>query len=484
MEAIRAGAFDLLTKPLIDQELEMAIDRALSQRKVVEENQQLREQLGYAIRHGEHRRPRSPHAADLRHDRQRGGHQGHDPDHRRKWDGQIVDCPGNPSPQRTPRASRLSKWPAERLPESLLESELFGHVAGAFTGASGDKIGKFKQADGGTIFLDEIGTATPSMQVKLLRVLQEFEFEQVGGTKTFHVDTRVDSGHQRESGPGRGRGPVPAGSLLPRQRDQHRIAVAARTDRRHSAAGPAFPASGVARTRTSRSAVSVTKRCQRLQHYNWPGNVRELQNVVERAVLLGKGPIVTVEDLPDQVDRRCCHDLRSHHWPDAQGSPGRSRAADHSGRAAGQQLESQSDRRNAGHQPHDALQKDEASGARIARRHGIRPAGVGIATSERFAHGQLLGNQDWVRTRLGTAARMPPLVRRHCATYNRILTTSASRFSIVALRDACLVHVYSASLVQVLEPRCLSPASCPTATRPLEGAIDEDPRVSSQTDPP
>ena len=77
------------------------------------------------------------------------------------------------------------------LPETLLESELFGHVAGAFTGATGEKMGKFLQADGGTIFLDEIGTASPAMQVKLLRVLQELKFEQVGGTKTFEVDVRV-----------------------------------------------------------------------------------------------------------------------------------------------------------------------------------------------------------------------------------------------------------------------------------------------------
>ncbi|MCB1155782.1 sigma-54 factor interaction domain-containing protein, partial [bacterium] len=77
------------------------------------------------------------------------------------------------------------------MPESLLESELFGHVAGAFTGAVGDKQGKFLQADGGTIFLDEIGTASQSMQVKLLRVLQDFEFEPVGGTKTYHINTRV-----------------------------------------------------------------------------------------------------------------------------------------------------------------------------------------------------------------------------------------------------------------------------------------------------
>ena len=77
------------------------------------------------------------------------------------------------------------------LPETLLESELFGHVAGAFTGAMGEKMGKFLQADGGTIFLDEVATASPGMQVKLLRVLQDLEFEQVGGTKTFKIDTRV-----------------------------------------------------------------------------------------------------------------------------------------------------------------------------------------------------------------------------------------------------------------------------------------------------
>ena len=83
------------------------------------------------------------------------------------------------------------------LPENLLESELFGHVAGAFTGATGDKIGKFLQADGGTIFLDEIGTASPAMQVKLLRVLQEFEFEPVGGNKTYSRRHAGDPGHER-----------------------------------------------------------------------------------------------------------------------------------------------------------------------------------------------------------------------------------------------------------------------------------------------
>ncbi len=190
VEAIRAGAFDLLTKPLIDQELEMAIDRALSQCRVVEENKQLREQL------------------DLRYGMENVI--GHDRRMQRIFD--MIDCVANTKATILitgesgtgksliaraihRRSGRRDKPFVEvacgALPESLLESELFGHVAGAFTGASVDKIGKFKQADGGTIFLDEIGTATPSMQVKLLRVLQELEFEQVGGTKTFHVDTRV-----------------------------------------------------------------------------------------------------------------------------------------------------------------------------------------------------------------------------------------------------------------------------------------------------
>ena len=113
------------------------------------------------------------------------------------------------------------------LPETLLESELFGHVAGAFTGATGEKIGKFLQADGGTIFLDEIGTASPAMQVKLLRVLQELEFEQVGGTKTFEVDVRVILATNEDLAQGGRRRPLPPGPVLPHQRDQHRTAAAA-----------------------------------------------------------------------------------------------------------------------------------------------------------------------------------------------------------------------------------------------------------------
>src|SRR5688572_5200949 len=190
IEAIRAGAFDFLTKPLIDDELLMAIERALNQRRVIEENKHLKAQL------------------DMRF----GLENVVGKDHRMLKVFDLVDSVADTKTTMLitgesgtgkslvaraihRRSSRRNKPFVEvacgALPDTLLESELFGHVAGSFTGATGDKMGKFMQADSGTIFLDEIGTASPALQVKLLRVLQEFEFEQVGGTKTHRVDARV-----------------------------------------------------------------------------------------------------------------------------------------------------------------------------------------------------------------------------------------------------------------------------------------------------
>ncbi|MFO0262722.1 MAG: sigma-54-dependent transcriptional regulator, partial [Planctomycetota bacterium] len=190
VEALRAGAFDLLTKPLIDEELLLAINRAVTQQQVLTENQHLKRQL----------------------DQQFGLENviGRDPRMKRVFE--MVDSvaptrstiliTGQSGTGKSLLARAIHRRSERRngpfievacgaLPENLLESELFGHVAGSFTGATGNKEGKFKLADGGTLFLDEIGTASPSLQVKLLRVLQEFEFEQVGGTKTIKVNTRV-----------------------------------------------------------------------------------------------------------------------------------------------------------------------------------------------------------------------------------------------------------------------------------------------------
>ena len=318
-----------------------------------------------AVRPGEHRRPRSPHAASVRHGRQRRRHEGHGADHRRKRHGQVADRPGHPSPQHR-RDRPFVEVACGALPETLLESELFGHVAGAFTGAIGDKIGKFLQADGGTIFLDEIGTASPSMQVKLLRVLQEFEFEPVGGTKTHPRRYASDPGHEREPVEGRRRGPLPPGPVLPRQRDQHRAAAAARADRRHSALGSALPGRSL-RGGGQERAGFTDEAMAALQRYNWPGNVRELQNVVERAVLLGKG---TIDHAGRSAQSRRGRRPVSVPQParnSRSSRPRSSRAADHSRDAASEQLEPQRHRRRPGHQPHHALQEDEALGLKDPR---------------------------------------------------------------------------------------------------------------------
>ncbi len=190
VEAIQGGAFDYLTKPVIDDELNLAIQRALGQKRIVEENRKLKKQLDQKfgisnIIGRDYKMSRMfdliESVADTR---------------------TTVLILGENGTGKTITARALHQLSGRRdqpfvevacgaLPDSLLESELFGHVAGAFTGANHDKIGKFLQADGGTIFLDEIGTASPSLQVKLLRVLQDREFEPVGGTKTHKVDVRL-----------------------------------------------------------------------------------------------------------------------------------------------------------------------------------------------------------------------------------------------------------------------------------------------------
>jgi transcriptional regulator with PAS, ATPase and Fis domain len=186
------------------------------------------------------------------------------------------------------------------MPESLLESELFGHAAGSFTGAVGEKVGKFTQSDKGTIFLDEIGTASPSLQVKLLRVLQEFSFEPVGSTKTIKVDSRVILATNENLSDA-----VAEGRF--RQDLFYRVNVInieLPPLRSRIADIPLLAAHFQQKTceEAGRAAEGFAEDAlQALQRYNWPGNVRELQNTIERAVLLGRTNRVTLEDLPPQV---------------------------------------------------------------------------------------------------------------------------------------------------------------------------------------
>jgi transcriptional regulator with GAF, ATPase, and Fis domain len=187
------------------------------------------------------------------------------------------------------RAARpFIKVNCSAIPREMFESEFFGHVRGAFTGAIGDRPGRFQAADGGTIFLDEIGDLPVEMQPKLLRVLQEGEYERVGDDRTRQVDVRViaATNHQLadEVRASRFREdlfyrlnvfPLELPPLRARKDDIPLLAshTIAKTAKRHRLQEPQLTSEDI----------------ERLQRYHWPGNVRELQNVIERAVILSKG---------------------------------------------------------------------------------------------------------------------------------------------------------------------------------------------------
>lgn len=299
VEAIRCGAFDYLTKPLIDEELKFSVERALGQRRILQENKNLKQQLDQ--RFG------------------LGSIIGQDYKMLKMFDllesvsdtRTTVLILGESGTGKTMTARAIHQLSSRcdmpfvevacgALPDSLLESELFGHKAGSFTGATQDKIGKFLQADGGTIFLDEIATASPSLQVKLLRVLQDREFEPVGGTETHKVDIRLvlaTHANLEEM--------VAKGEF--RQDLYYRINVITLTQPAlrerigdiplliERFLGEFNEQTGKQVERFSEEALNI------LQQYDWPGNIRELINVVERSVVLSKGSVIGSQDLPENL---------------------------------------------------------------------------------------------------------------------------------------------------------------------------------------
>jgi DNA-binding NtrC family response regulator len=186
------------------------------------------------------------------------------------------------------------------IPEELLESELFGHVKGAFTNATHNREGRFAMADGGTIFLDEIGDMSPNLQVKLLRVLQEKTFEPVGSSKTVRVDVRIIAATHQD---------------LPRLIEENRF----REDLYYRLnvfpiANPPLRARRedipllvhhfldiAAQERHSKVDAISDEAMECLVAYDWPGNIRELENTVERLAILAGGSEIVVEDLPEQL---------------------------------------------------------------------------------------------------------------------------------------------------------------------------------------
>ena len=197
------------------------------------------------------------------------------------------------------------------LAENLLESELFGHVRGAFTGAVDNRTGRFEAAHTGTVFLDEINSTTPKLQVKLLRVLQEHEFERVGDTQTIRVDTRVIAASNRdlleETEAGRFR------EDLYYRLNVVTIYLPPLRERREDIPALVGYFLKLYNEENFRHAPHVEPAAmQALQDYSWPGNVRELQNYIERAVVLAPGDELTADLLPEAVRGRQAPPHRPH----------------------------------------------------------------------------------------------------------------------------------------------------------------------------
>ena len=295
-ESISAGAFELLTKPIIDDELHTAITRALQQKEIETENQQLKEAL----------------------DRRFGLESIVSHDLRMLKIFEMIDnvadsrasilITGENGTGKSMIARAIHKKSSRRkapfvevacgaLPDTLLESELFGHMAGSFTGATHNKLGKFQLSDKGTIFLDEIGTASQALQVKLLRVLQELQFEPLGGTETISVDTRtiLATNENLDSAVAEGRF---------RQDLFYRVNVIhiELPSLRERPDDIPILAEHFLRSATREFGREVdgftTNAMNSLLAHRWPGNIRELENVIQRAVLLTKSKSIDCDTLP------------------------------------------------------------------------------------------------------------------------------------------------------------------------------------------
>jgi len=296
VQAMKEGAFDYLTKPIDLDELEMVVRKALERKQLVSENQELRHQLEERYRFHEiisgsaemeeviniaGRAARSRATVLIRGESGTGKEL-------------IARAIHYASPRKNATFIAVN---CAALSENLLESELFGHERGAFTDADKQRKGRFEQADGGTLFIDEVGDISVSAQVKLLRALQEQEFQRVGGNETIHVDVRVIAATSKKLEEMMSQGSfredlfyrlnvisieIPA--LRERKDDippltSHFInKYAGENDRKIE---------GV-----SREAMDV------LMKYDYPGNVRELENTIERAVVMTRGTLIITEDLP------------------------------------------------------------------------------------------------------------------------------------------------------------------------------------------
>ncbi|MEW5983923.1 MAG: sigma-54 dependent transcriptional regulator [Acidobacteriota bacterium] len=299
IDAIRRGAYDYFTKPFRLEEMEIVIRRALEKRRLNFEIERLREELAAAPGHGW--APASSRAmTEVMHLIERAA----------PTDSTVLilgesgvgkELVAEAIHQRSARQHRpFVRLNCAAIPETLLESELFGYERGAFTGAQNRKPGKFELADGGTLLLDEIGDMTLSTQAKILRVLQSRQVERVGGTTTVNVDVRIIASTNKD--------------LLRTVRDGSfrddlyfrlnviTINVPSLRERREEIPGLVDHFLAEANQRLGRTIRRLSSDATAaLMAYDWPGNIRELKNAIERAAVVTDGEVVTLASLPQPI---------------------------------------------------------------------------------------------------------------------------------------------------------------------------------------
>lgn len=295
VEAMKAGAADYVLKPFSFDDLKITIDKVLELESLRTENRKLRQELdkryGFEqiIGRGERmedifdaaRRVAPTRATVLI-----GGESG-------TGKGMLARAIHQNSPRRDQAFVKIN---CSAIPENLMESELFGYEKGAFTGATASHPGKFEQADGGTVFLDEIGDVPLPIQVKLLRVLQEREFERLGSTKTIEVDLRIIAATNQDL-----RAALEQGTF--REDLYYRLNVVPINlpplrERKEDV--PYLVDHFLAKDKagTGGRVKSVTPDAmEKLLDYHWPGNVRELENIIERSMVLALGETLTPDDI-------------------------------------------------------------------------------------------------------------------------------------------------------------------------------------------
>ncbi len=299
IEAMRRGAYDYFTKPFRLDEMEIVIRRALEKKGLMLEVERLREQIAASGRRGRIVGSSRAMEEGLRLIDRVGptdstvlilGESG--------TGKELIAEAVHENSLRPPKPFIQVNCAA--LPETLLESELFGHEKGAFTGAVGRKPGKFEQADGGTLLLDEIGDMTLATQAKILRALQEREFQRVGGTQTIRVNVRILASTNKDLEKA-----VKEGTFrddLYFRLNVVTLNIPPLRERREEIPELADHFLAEANTRLARTITRLAPdTLAALMEYGWPGNVRELRNMIERAVVVNDGDVLTVSSFPAPI---------------------------------------------------------------------------------------------------------------------------------------------------------------------------------------